>query len=281
MLVSLSRLLACCLLYALLTLSASARAESADPARSASARTLFEEGLRKADAEQWPEAADLFQRALALRDSPVIRFNLGSALIELGRLVEASEQLRALEIDKNASPELRESATKSRELVLPRLAKLTIRVDGHDPSLLVLLDDRKVEPEQLGVAFPVDPRPHHVALRSGERLLDDEHVAPAEGESISVRLVGAVALPVVAATSTSPLVVGTLGQAPTRIDAGEPLADAAHDRRKRRIFWGVGAGAVAVAAGVVAAVLLAGHSSHDHSPSDPFSPGSVGVRVPQ
>ncbi|MDB4974859.1 MAG: hypothetical protein JWN48_3200 [Myxococcaceae bacterium] len=278
-----ARLLVCCLVC-LLADASSAHAEVADPARSASARTLFEEGLRKADALAWSEAADLFERALALRDSAVIRFNLSSALIELGRLVEASEQLRTLEIDQRATPELRESATRGRETLLPRLAKLTIRIDGHDPSLLVLLDDRKVAPEQLGVAIPVDPTAHHIVLRSGERLLDDDHVALGEGQAADVRLVGIVALPVAAAPSTPRVFMpaqrehddsSTLGS--TRQDE----LDEAGRKRRRRLLWGLGGTAVAVAAGVVTGVLLASGKSHGGGPADPFSPGSVGVRVPQ
>ena len=40
-----------------------------------------------------------FRRALALRSSPVIAYNLASALEHLGQLVEASELLRGIASD--------------------------------------------------------------------------------------------------------------------------------------------------------------------------------------
>jgi hypothetical protein len=249
-------------------------AQAADPARSASARTLFEEGLKKADAAAWTEAADLFQRALALRDSPVIRFNLSAAWVELGRLVEASELLRALQNDERTDTEVQKSASDKRQVLLPRLAQLTIVVEGHDPSQLVLLDEQKVSPDKLGVAFAVDPRVHHLVLRAGERVLDQKQVLLVEGEALEVKLTGAVEAPVVVAAP----VLRRRSVAATSSEVDEPAPTNARQRR-RRLWWGVGTGVAAVAAGVVAGVLLAQQKS-EGSP-DAFSPGTVSVRVPR
>ena len=51
------------------------------------ARQLFEQGIAFVDEEDWTQAADRFQRSLELRPSPIVAYNLGSALVELGRLV--------------------------------------------------------------------------------------------------------------------------------------------------------------------------------------------------
>ena len=73
----------------------------ADPARDASARELFEQGVALAERGDWVAAEDRFRRALSLRNSSVIAYNLASALCEQGKLVEASELLhRVLADDK-------------------------------------------------------------------------------------------------------------------------------------------------------------------------------------
>lgn len=268
------RYLVCCLFAALVHVTP-LHAQSDDATRAAAARALFEQGLQKADAAAWQEAADLFERALAQRDSPVIRFNLSAAWVELGRLVEASELLRELQADERANPQVRRSASDKRDVLLPRLAQLTIAVQGHDPSLLVLLDDKKVAPERLGSALAVDPRVHHVVLRSGERVLDQKQVLLMEGESLEVQLVGHVEAPVVA---TAPPLRRRM--APARPAAHQDDAqESRDDSRRRRLWWGLGGAAVAVAAGVVTGVLLAQRGAD--TPSGGFSPGSVGVRVPQ
>jgi hypothetical protein len=51
------------------------------------------------DEREWIEAAHSFRQALLLRDSPVIRYNLAVALIELHALTEAEQLLRGVQRD--------------------------------------------------------------------------------------------------------------------------------------------------------------------------------------
>ena len=71
-----------------------ARAQTAQ--ETALARALFEEGVVAADAQRWDEAAERFERAYGLKATPGIAYNWASALVELGRLVEAGERLRSV-----------------------------------------------------------------------------------------------------------------------------------------------------------------------------------------
>ena len=84
--------LALAALLSLLPLAASAQTDSEI---TAAARALFQDGMAAVERGDYPTAADRLRRSVALRDSPVVRTNLALALIELGRLVEASEHLRA------------------------------------------------------------------------------------------------------------------------------------------------------------------------------------------
>ena len=62
-----------------------------------------------------------------------------------------------------------------------------------------------------------------------------------------------------------------------------PRSDATPDeaRRRRRLGWGIGAAAVAVAAGVITGALLASRDKSAESPAATFDPPTIGVRVPQ
>lgn len=258
----------CCALSA----SSLARAQADDTA--ASARALFEQGLGAADGARWSEAADLFQRALALRDSPVIRFNLASALAELGRLVEALDLLRAVEQDARTNAELRARVKRDRTGLERRIAHMIIRVESELSDWQVLVDERALPRERVGSELALDPKLHYVSLRAGERVLDDAQVELGEGELREVRLMAEVPAPVVVAPEK---------QAPITLEyAGPALSDEdpAPNKRKRRLIWGVSSAAVAVAAGVIAGVLVA-RDDEDPGSADAFAPGRIGVRVPE
>jgi hypothetical protein len=133
----------------------------------AAARALFAEGRTLAEGGEWQTAADRFRRALALRPAPAIRYNLAAALAQLGRLVEAAEQLRAAV--REAS--LRDAARAPSEELLgeiePRIGRLTIRLQGEGRGTQVTLDGRLVSLARIGVATPVDPGSHVIVVRQG------------------------------------------------------------------------------------------------------------------
>jgi len=248
-----------------------ASAQDGDAARSASARALFEEGVKSADAGKWSEAADRFERALSLRDSQVIRYNLAVALSELGRLLEASEFLRQVSRDTAVDAQVRADAQARLDSISARISKLTVSLQPPDSSVLAELDAKRLDAAMVGVAIPIDPGVHRVrSVRDGQ-VIDEQEVTLPEGGSESVTLAtGRVATPAEAAATVA---------TPT-----PPLEPASQDerndgRRSKLLWWGVGAGAVAVAAIVVVGVLIAG-SSNDASPKTyegDFDPPSVPV----
>ncbi|KAF0163271.1 MAG: hypothetical protein FD160_4124, partial [Caulobacteraceae bacterium] len=134
-----------------------AQAPTSDRDRTEAARTLFEEGLALVDQERWQDAAERFRRALALRPSPVITFNLASALAKQGHVIEASELLRALVKDEAVKDDTRDAATQLLADVESQIARLTIEVRGELAGHTVSLDDRPLHAAEIGVALPVDP----------------------------------------------------------------------------------------------------------------------------
>jgi len=164
-------------------LSAGTASAQGDAQNTALARALFEEGVSLADQTRWEQAVDRFQRALALRDAPAIRFNLGHSLSRLGRLVEASEMLRTVEGHPDSDDAVRVHARAVREDVEGRLAHLTIRLGGETAGVLVVLDDRELPEAALGVPVPVDPGEHRVVATRDGRVVARERASLGEAES--------------------------------------------------------------------------------------------------
>lgn len=129
------------------------------------ARALFAEGLGLADAQRWVEASDCFRRVLAIRWSAAAAHNLGSALVELGRLVEAGEQLRLAARDAEADAEMRAASQRMLDAIEPQIGKLTIRLLGDREGVEVLLDGHPLPAAALDGPIRIDPGRHVVVAR--------------------------------------------------------------------------------------------------------------------
>lgn len=252
------------LLVALVTacaLPALARAQDDDPSRAAAARALFQEGVELARRESYADAADRFRRAYALRPAPSIAFNLASALTHQGRLVEASETLARLLRDPALDEDMRAAIGVQQAAIAPRLARLSVRLDGDASGATVSLDGRELPAEALGIALPTDPGAHEaIATRGGETVARERTEL---GEGARGELVLHVPAPVVAPAAI---------EAP-RAAPSEPVAQGGGD--DVWIWIGIGAGVIVVGAAVTAAVLLAPGSSEPTPISGNTMPGVI------
>ncbi len=263
-----------------------ARAEDNDAARSASARAMFEEGLQLADDGKWPDAADRFRRALALRDSQVIRYNLATSLLHQGQLVAASELFLKVLRDPVLDAATREETQATLDTLAARIAKLTIEVEGDRMGTEITMDQQVIEEVQLGVSLPVDPGVHVVRARRAGQELDVQEITLAEGalETVTLRLksTSIVATPAQAAVSVSPVLV-----APAPVFSPQELPrqdrDPRDPRRSKRLWWGIGSAAVvgvAIAVVSIVAASSAGNGRSEKVEGD-FEPGSLPVEVPE
>jgi hypothetical protein len=256
-----------------------------DPARSASARALFEEGVAHADHDDWGPAADAFRRALSLRDSQVIRYNLASALVELGKLVEASELLHAVQADPQVDAGLKQQAVEKLAEVKPRIARLSIQVEAALPTLVVELDDVALALAQLDVALTVDPGEHVVRERLDGVLIDEQRVQLIEGGSGLVTLHAPAPKPepvAAPAALITPEQTARLSPVEPAASAPLPLHDGEPQKPSRKkLWWGVAVGGVGLVAFVTLVTLFVPRHTRDHSAKGDFDPPSVSVRVPQ
>lgn len=187
-------------------------------------------------------AVDRFRRSNELRASPVVAFNLAGSETELGHLVVASELYRL--VVRAAEGELAQAAQSALDLIIPRLARVTVIVDT---TAQVMLDGSEMQVAMHGVAIPLDPGEHQLRALYGEEQVAEDTFSVSEGESLTHTF--AVPLP------EANLVVGTIPtESEVRVEEPVVVAPEQDDHTTRRRVLGVTLGIVA-AAGV--AVLLA------------------------
>jgi len=261
-----------------LALTATAEvAQAQDERDTATARSLFEQGVELADKGDWAGAADRFERSDRLRHSPVVAYNLANAWVELGRLVEAAELLRQIEKEEGAKPGVKKDARALLSQLEPRIATLVVEVESQPAPKDVRVNDRPFPEEAMGVPTPIDPGSVVVTVTDpkGAVLWSKRvEVTPGGQERITITMPKPV--------EPAPAVVPTPRETAQRSQEPQPTADAYDDGDlvddEDKAFYEepwvwVGAGAV-IAVGVVVAVLLASGGSDSKEPTEPMGRGS-------
>jgi|GEM_PF-2549395 len=243
-------------LFAVLVLGqlapASAHAQSASEV--AAARGLFEEGVAAAGNARWEDALSAFERSYAIAPRSTTLLNLAGAQVQLGRLVAASESYQRLirEAGSNARERrLRDQAREALSGLEPRIAHLTLNVADLERGDEVLLDGAAVSHAIVGVATPVDPGDHRIAVRRSDREIGEASVNLSEGGSREVTVLLRAGDSVSVASADGPD-DGT-NTVPEAALTGDPEDDGGEDIAASPILWTIVG--VVVVGGVVAAVV--------------------------
>jgi hypothetical protein len=248
-----------------------------DEEATAAARALFEDGVRLADAGDHQQAADRFRRSLQLRRSLVVAYNLASSLVQVGRLVEASEVVRSILRDAEAPARLRAAAQELLDRVTPQIGRLTVHVTGDPEGVEVRMDGEPVPSVLVGVPRPVDPGGHTVSIHRGGTVLGSRDVTIEAGGLAEVSLEAPPPVP------TPEEVVRRQGDERLVRDLGSGArsssvaAQGGRSVAEEPAFWvGVGGGLVAVA---VAAIVIGVVATQEPAPvQGDFDPPVVEVR---
>jgi hypothetical protein len=248
------------LCVALLASAQLAHAQDGDATRAASARAVFNEGVAASDAEDWDRAADRFRAALELRASSVIALNLAVALGHQGNVVEATELLRGVLLDRSANDVVRASAQETLAMLEPRVAWLEVQMEGAADDVSLQIDAMQIAEVLRASAIPLDPGAHHVSvLRDGVECVGDD-VTLAEGERRALVL-NVPAVPV-------PVPVDDVLELPIEGPSSEPAEDGGPDPVVLGLAIGGGVLVLGTIVGIVVALALPG--------ATPFA-GNAGV----
>lgn len=155
----------------------------------AAADALFREGRRLADAGDFKAACPKFAESQRLDPAPGTLLNLADCEEKSGRLAKAAGHFKsAIELLSERDERL-PIARKRHAALEARVPKLTIRVAGELPAgARVMRDGVEFGPASMGMALPVDPGEHTVALIIAGKQARTVTVTLQEGESKQVEL---------------------------------------------------------------------------------------------
>ena len=223
-------------------------ARAQDATSAAAARAVFNEGVTFADAGRWSEAVVRFRRALSLRESSVIAFNLAVALTHEGHPVEAAEIFRSVIRSRATEAPLRADATAALATAEPLIAWVTITYAAPTEGLTLLVSGSERPVALVGGSVPLDAGTHEITLTRSDGAIVGRG-------SVSVE-----------AGARSELTIAVI-EAPAATTAAEPAVDVTRivlpaeppppgDDTGIWIGVGVGGGVVLVAAVIVLVVVL-------------------------
>lgn len=263
-----------------------------DNTKSAS-RELSKAAKHDFDRGDFDQASHKFQKAFSATEVPTLALWSARALVKQGRLVAAAEFYRkACILQKNelwigeAQPRAQEQAQIELQQLTPRIAQLTIVVNGATVEEVELfVDGISLPGALLGVGVPIDPGQRVVTIKRGADVVQ-EQVALAEGEQRQITLtlssqLAAGGVPPRSSNATLGASRATLKRSSAHEVAGiERRSMTSADQRptsqrtetgrgQRMLGWiGLGVGGMGVVVGVAAGLIVKSRYS-DYKPFCP------------
>lgn len=162
----------------------------------AAARSLGMQGIKLADSGDCQGAIEKLSRAEALYHAPSILGRLGECQVLVGQVVVGTENLNRVVREQlaptapKAFKDAQERAKGVLEKALPRIARLTVRVDPPDAKAQVTVAGVAIPEALIGVERPTDPGTHDVIVNAPGYLQQKSSVTLAEGgaQEVSVKL---------------------------------------------------------------------------------------------
>jgi hypothetical protein len=209
------------------------------PAEISSARHAFETAVSLEGAQQWTEATLKLREALAVKDTPGLRFHLAHCETERGLLVEAElDYDRASElIAKGAkAPDVQKLLAPASAALKPRVPRVSVELPSDVLAPVATIDGRVFSPSELASGVPLNPGHHELLVSASGRSSFRRSLDLKEGEQPQLLAELPPAPAPVAAPAGPPSV-----QAPpmTGSSYAEPIgADSKHSSTKLYLMLG-------------------------------------------
>ncbi|WP_438010485.1 hypothetical protein WME89_18685 [Sorangium sp. So ce321] len=157
----------------------------------AEARALFQEGVALSAANNCPAALARFQAVANVRRTPQVLFNIAECEARLGKLVSALGNYRIAAAAADGDPKARDVTANVGpriEDLEQRIPRLAIRRGPGALTATILLDGSALGAAEMSADIPVDPGPHVVSARIGDREVVRETVTLDERDEKTVEV---------------------------------------------------------------------------------------------
>ncbi|MDX2052454.1 MAG: hypothetical protein SFV15_08695 [Polyangiaceae bacterium] len=164
------------------------------------ARRLFKDAVALEERKRWAEAAQKLREAIAIKDTPGLRFHLANAEMEQGHLVEALvEYDRADELIAagEAAPDVAELLAPAREELRKRVPTVHVVGLASEAGVTLSIDGRTVASSLLAHPIPQNPGTHKLVVQSPghQRAVFEVDLREGERRQIHVNLAAEAAPP--------------------------------------------------------------------------------------
>jgi hypothetical protein len=156
------------------------------------ARRLFSDASALEAQGNWAAASDKLRDALAIKETPGLRYHLAHCEEQLGKLVAASlEYSRASELIRAGAeaPEVAQLLALADQRLVTQIPKLSLDVPADVQGVTVEIDGHPITSAVLGNPIPLDPGVHQVVARAPNRGDFNQRVELDPGESHTLVLV--------------------------------------------------------------------------------------------
>jgi hypothetical protein len=250
--------LSCAAVVALGSRTASAQ-EQPQAENVAAARSLGLQGIQLADSGDCKGAIEKLSRAESLYHAPSILGRLGECQVMVGQIVLGTENLNRVareELAPTAPKAFRDAKERAKTVLntaLPKIARLTVKVDPADAKPQVTVAGAPIPAALIGVERPTDPGTHEVVISAPGYLEQHKSVTLAEGGSQELAIV-LEKDPNAAAAAAPPPPPPPVVVAPPPA----PAADTAPKRNNTLAYVALGVGGAGLVVGGITGFLALG-----------------------
>jgi len=149
------------------------------------ARQAFETAVRLESAQRWTEATQKLREALAVKDTPGLRFHIAHCETEQGLLVEAElDYGRASElIAKGAkAPDVQRLLAPASAALKPRVPRVSVELPSDVLAPVATIDGKVFSPSELALGVPLNPGHHALLVSASGRRTFRRSLELKEGE---------------------------------------------------------------------------------------------------
>ncbi|MES1174849.1 MAG: hypothetical protein ABUL62_11030 [Myxococcales bacterium] len=177
-------------LVAAAALAVRAAHADAPPPDISAAKQAFESAVTLEGEQRWAEAALKLRQAIAVKDTPGLRFHLAHCELEQGHLVEASlEYDRVSELLRQGAkaPDVQKLLGPARDALKGRIPRLTVELPPDLGAPATAVDGKPYPPSELALGVPLNPGRHLLRITAPGRRPFEQVLQLSEAQAETVR----------------------------------------------------------------------------------------------
>jgi hypothetical protein len=166
-----------------------ARAEPS-PAALATARQAFESAVALEAEQKWPEATAKLRQAVAIKDTPGLRFHLAHSEERQGQLLEAAldyDRASALIAGGAKAPDVQKLLAPASAELKRRIPRLSVTIPSEVSSPVAEVDGKAWPPSELALGVALNPGPHQLNVSAKGHRPFERAFSLKEGAQLSIR----------------------------------------------------------------------------------------------